>query len=136
MGCFSKGAHLPLVPTIPLVESTLDELRSSSSANSSTERLRMLQRSLRSVICSKSNLNLSQAIQSNLHINNEDILAHRTHFRVKKFAKRDSKNWEKDERRRRLEIEEKKKRRITDFHKQILDHREAFLRYHKQKRAG
>lgn len=134
MGCFSKGAHLPLVPTNPAVVAIMDEVFASAQAPPQ-DRLLVLQRALQSSVVSKLPPSTFPLVSANVHCAADDVLNHRAHLRVRKPFRRDSKNWEKDERRRRLEGEERRRRRLNDYHKALMDHREAFARFHKQKRS-
>lgn len=56
--------------------------------------------------------------------------------RVKRLSKKDMRTVEREYKRRRLDWEEAKKKKMTDFHKNVLNHRDLFLRFHKAKRSG
>jgi ATP-dependent helicase STH1/SNF2 len=65
----------------------------------------------------------------------DECLAYRAHYRVRRQNKRDNKSFEKDEKRKRMESEDRRRRRVNEYLRVLLDHRESFLRFHKQKRA-
>lgn len=65
-----------------------------------------------------------------------ELLPYRNFYRTKKHGKREVKAWEKDERRRRLELEDRRRRRMNEFHKMLVAHRDEFIRFHKGKRSG
>lgn len=64
------------------------------------------------------------------------LLQRRQHQRVKRQTKRDVVKWEKEERRRKNEVDEKKRKRGNEYLKAVMAHREDFLRFHKHKRSG
>jgi len=65
-----------------------------------------------------------------------DLISYRNFYRTRKQLRRDIRAWEKEERRRRLELEDKRKKKALEYHKAILAHREDFFRFHKNKRSG
>jgi hypothetical protein len=64
------------------------------------------------------------------------IAPRKTFTRNRRQAKRETRIWEKEERRRRMEIEDKKKRKALEHFRALLAHREEFFRFHKNKRIG
>lgn len=64
------------------------------------------------------------------------IAPRKTFTRNRRQAKRETRIWEKEERRRRTEIEDKKKRKALEYFKALLAHRDEFFRFHKNKRIG
>lgn len=63
------------------------------------------------------------------------LLAPRKMFvRTKKQAKRDIRQFEKDERRKRTETQKQRSQRSDEYLKELLTHREDFFRFHKAKR--
>lgn len=65
-----------------------------------------------------------------------ELACYRNYYRVRRINRRDVKLWEKEERRRRFEIEDRKKRKNNDFLKVLMTHRDDFFRYFKIKRSG
>lgn len=65
-----------------------------------------------------------------------DLLAYRNFYRTRKQMRRDVKAWEKEDRRRRLELEDKRKKKALEYHKALLSHREDFFRFHKGRKIG
>lgn len=65
-----------------------------------------------------------------------DLLAYRNFYRTRKQMRRDVKAWEKEDRRRRLELEDRRKKKALEYHKALLSHREDFFRFHKNKKFG
>jgi hypothetical protein len=65
-----------------------------------------------------------------------ELLAYRNFYRNRKQNRRDVKAWEKEDRRRRLELEDKRKKKALEYHKALLAHREDFFRFHKSKKFG
>jgi hypothetical protein len=65
-----------------------------------------------------------------------ELLAHRSFYRNRKQQRRDVKAWEKEDRRRRLELEDRRKKKATEYHKALLAHREDFFRFHKSRKFG
>ena len=65
-----------------------------------------------------------------------DIVPASSCFRIRKQSKREIKAWEKDDKKKRVEIEEKKKRKVNDYHKALMEHRDAFQKFHKGVRTG
>lgn len=65
-----------------------------------------------------------------------DLLAYRSFYRTRKQMRRDVKAWEKEDRRRRLELEDRRKKKALEYHKALLSHREDFFRFHKGKKFG
>ncbi len=65
-----------------------------------------------------------------------ELISYRNFYRTRKQLRRDIRGWEKEERRRRLELEDKRKKKALEYHKAILAHREDFFRFHKNKRSG
>eukprot|EP00428_Durinskia_dybowskii_P083329 CAMPEP_0170441350 /NCGR_PEP_ID=MMETSP0117_2-20130122/46848_1 /TAXON_ID=400756 /ORGANISM="Durinskia baltica, Strain CSIRO CS-38" /LENGTH=1297 /DNA_ID=CAMNT_0010701887 /DNA_START=433 /DNA_END=4327 /DNA_ORIENTATION=+ len=63
-----------------------------------------------------------------------ELLAYRSFYRNRKQSRRDVKAWEKEDRRRRLELEDKRKKRAVEYHKALLSHREDFFRFHKSRK--
>lgn len=56
--------------------------------------------------------------------------------RTKKQSVRDVKAFEKSDRKRKGESDDKKKRRMNEFHKVLIGHRDDLLRFHKARKAG
>lgn len=52
-----------------------------------------------------------------------------------KAVRRDLRNYEREERRKRGELEDRRRKRVADFHKTLFLHRDEFLRFHKAKRG-
>jgi hypothetical protein len=46
------------------------------------------------------------------------------------------KNWEKDDKRRRLDEDNRRKALVSGYYKALMSHREDFFKFHKAKRAG
>lgn len=65
-----------------------------------------------------------------------ELLAHRSYYRNRKQQRRDVKAWEKEDRRRRLELEDRRKKKAVEYHKALLAHREDFFRFHKGRKFG
>lgn len=65
-----------------------------------------------------------------------ELMAYRSFYRNRKQSRRDVKAWEKEDRRRRLELEDKRKKRAIEYHKALLAHREDFFRFHKGRKFG
>lgn len=65
-----------------------------------------------------------------------ELLAHRSFYRNRKQQKRDVKAWEKEDRRRRLELEDRRKKKAVEYHKALMAHREDFFRFHKSRKFG
>lgn len=64
-----------------------------------------------------------------------DLVPSSTCYRVRKQSKREIKSWEKDDKRKRSDTEERRKRKVTDYHKTLMEHREAFQKFHKNCRS-
>jgi hypothetical protein len=64
------------------------------------------------------------------------LISFKKFVRTKRQPKKDVRTWEKEDKRRRYEFEDKKKRRTNDYLKAILIHRDDFLRFHKGRKAG
>lgn len=167
VGCFSKGAYLPLVLTIPGVSTIREELVKSSlilltqkSREVAHNRLNTqcfyLQRHLRANILrvfmetrnrefaaeapntpgSFVAFKLTAGIPLGTSNYLGDLIPPSTCYRIRKQSKREIKNWEKEDKKRRIEGEEKKKRKVSDYHKALLEHRDAFFKFHKGARSG
>jgi hypothetical protein len=65
-----------------------------------------------------------------------DMIPASSCYRIRKQSKREIKAWEKEDKRKRSEIEERKKRKVNDYHKTLMDHRDSFLKFHKGVRSG
>lgn len=65
-----------------------------------------------------------------------ELLAYRSYYRNRKQARRDVKAWEKEDRRRRLELEDRRKKKAAEYHKTLMAHREDFFRFHKGRKFG
>ncbi|KAJ1441487.1 SNF2 family N-terminal domain-containing protein [Ochromonadaceae sp. CCMP2298] len=63
-----------------------------------------------------------------------ELLPYRNFYRTKKQMRKDVKAWEREERRRRLEVEDRRKRRSTEYHKTLMAHKDEFFRFHKNKK--
>ena len=64
------------------------------------------------------------------------IAPRKTFTRIRRQAKKETRLWEKEEKRRKTEIEDKKKKKATEYFRTLLAHREEFFRFHKNKRIG
>jgi hypothetical protein len=65
-----------------------------------------------------------------------DINPGSTYYRVRKTNRKDTRALEREDKRRRQEFEDKKKKKAVDFHKALIDHREAFTKFHKAAKQG
>jgi hypothetical protein len=65
-----------------------------------------------------------------------DLIPAASCYRIRKQSKREIKAWEKEDKKKRVEIEEKKKRKVSDYHKALMEHRDAFQKFHKGVRSG
>lgn len=65
-----------------------------------------------------------------------EIVNFREHYRIKRQPKRDVRNWEKDEKKRKTEVDDRNKKKMGEMFKSLLGHREEFFRFHKAKRSG
>jgi len=63
------------------------------------------------------------------------LMPYKQYIRSKKQSVRDVKSFEKLDRRKKNEVDDKKKRRVNEFHKQLMVHRDEFMRFHKGKKA-
>lgn len=57
-------------------------------------------------------------------------------YRIRKQSKREIKAWEKDDKRKRAEVDDKKRRKVSEYHKNLMEHRDSFLKFHKSVRGG
>jgi hypothetical protein len=64
------------------------------------------------------------------------LLPYRQFHRNRKQSKRDLRLWDREERRRKLELEDKRKKKALEYHKALMSHREDFFRFHKFKKFG
>ncbi len=65
-----------------------------------------------------------------------ELVSFRSHYRVKKQSKREMKMAEKEEKRRKAELDDRKKRRTLEHLKAVMSHRDNFFKFHKFKRTG
>lgn len=65
-----------------------------------------------------------------------DLIPSSSCYRVRKQSKREIKIYEKEDKKKRIEIDEKRKKKISDYHKALMDHRDAFQKFHKNCRNG
>ena len=64
------------------------------------------------------------------------LLPYKQHARTKKQYTRDVKTFEKNDRRKKNEAEDRKRRKTHEFHKLLMSQRDDFLRFHKSRRSG
>lgn len=64
------------------------------------------------------------------------LLPYKQQIRTRKQSLRDVKLFEKVDRKKKNETEDRRRRKWHDFHKLILSQRDDFLRFHKSRRAG
>lgn len=156
VGCFSKGAGLPLVLTTPFIanvrESLLHAGGTSHNDGQHSSKFFALQREERvalsdayiesvvSIANSSSNSNALASIHPPaIHGQGNyisELLPFRSHYRTKKQTRRDVKASEKEEKRRKAEMDERRRKRTAEFSKAVMLHRDDFFRFHKGKRAG
>jgi len=150
---------LPLVITLPSVVADREELirmdliaQSQKSKDSSSavpfSQLIFLQRQLRAVLL-KSYLDnrkkeglrntsdvipsLSNSLSTNYF---SEFLSINSYYRARKQNRREIRNSDRDDRRKRGDIDEKKRKKQNDYFKALMDHRDSFLKFHKGCKAG
>ena len=64
------------------------------------------------------------------------LLPYKQQIRTRKQSLRDVKLFEKNDRKKKNEVEDRRRRRWHDFHKLLMSQRDDFLRFHKSRRAG
>lgn len=57
-------------------------------------------------------------------------------LRIRKQSKREIKAWDRDEKKKRLDYEDRKKKKNAEFLKVVMEHRESFFKAHKSAKAG
>ncbi len=65
-----------------------------------------------------------------------ELLPFRNYYRTKKQSRREMKAVEKEEKRRRFEIDERRRKKNAEYLKAVMLHRDDFFRFHKNKRSG
>lgn len=151
VGCFSKGAHLPLVVTKPFSAALREKLCKTHRLNLvldetyETKRDDMkssiwsLQRGFRSELV---NEHFDQSATVHAPVSHgqgnylSELLPFRSFYRTKKQSRREMKSVEKEERRRRAEIDDRRRKKSAEYVKAVMLHRDDFFRFHKNKRSG
>ena len=64
------------------------------------------------------------------------LMSYKSFVRTKKQSLRDVKAFEKQDRRRKGEIDDRKRRRFHDFHKILMIRRDDYFRFHKGRKSG
>lgn len=77
--------------------------------------------------------NAANSLSSNYY---SEFLSVSGHYRSRKQNRREIKNWERDDRRKKVDLDEKKRKKQNDYFKSLMDHRDAFLKFHKTTKAG
>jgi ATP-dependent helicase STH1/SNF2 len=82
----------------------------------------------------KSSSDMNMNNNSNGSSSSVQPIAWRSLVRTKP-VRRDMRSYDREEKRKRGELEDKRRKRVADFHKTLFLHREEFLRFHKYKRG-
>ncbi len=65
-----------------------------------------------------------------------EFLSVSSNYRSRKQTRREIRNWERDDKRKRVDLDEKKRKKQGDYFKSLMDHRDAFLKFHKSTKTG
>eukprot|EP01041_Mallomonas_annulata_P001914 gene1914-3715_t len=130
VGPFSKAAHLPLVLTSPYIAALREH---NLSLNKENNKLWILQRQIRAMLIEKyiANEPLIHPLVGNI----TGLVSRKNNFRLKKQAKRDVRNIEKEQKKKLQEREDARRKLHIVFLKNVMAHREEFCRFHRYKRS-
>lgn len=156
VGCFSKSNNLPLVATIPYISSLRETVLKNaiqhikSSANDINSELLLVekQRTYRAQLVQEhiqtvkrfhpvEDLTWERGIHHPVPVGSGNYfleLKPQNQFRTRVQSQRSVKLWERDEKRRRYEIDDKKKKKFIEFHRAVMSHRDDFLKFHKYRK--
>lgn len=135
IGPFSKASNLPLVLTTPYTASFREQQLKANVINKSKHKLLLLQRHTRSLLIEKFiSLESSNSLTHPVVGPVVGLASRRSHFRIKRQSKKDIRNYDREQKKKKLEREESFRKRQKLFLTTIINHREEFLKFHKGKR--